>query len=201
MRLHLLLILGLTLIINLTPNPYLMIVMALADNHCTPTAAVSGSPTPQLSSTTEVLVNEGFKIYPLGQDVLLGDGINELTAWAFNFADIPKQFRRLNPKQLRSVKLTLKLILKDSEDFVSIDGFEGIVVPQPGKTLPLNEWHTVELELLNFYDAQEIIDTLFASPTGRLSMGYEDDAIISVAILRLTIDDCEQEGAVNISSA
>lgn len=168
------------------------------------TAIASGSLTPS-TAIGENVVNGDFLILRnrLAPDEITGDGSDEETSWTFYFNEDPN-FSLFSPSQpLTSVLLTLTLTPKDKEPGgipgVTTDGFWidtlGYVgTPEEFQSLPLDEPATITFELLNrvpSYTSTAILGILFSIDGffgGRISMHYQDDAIISFAKLELTQD-------------
>jgi hypothetical protein len=159
-------------------------------------ATASGSPTPP-TAVGESVVNEDFLIVRnrIAPGLTTGDGIDEETSWTFFFNEDPN-FSMFSPSQpLTSALLTLTLTPKDegiTTDAVWIETLEVIggnpIAPEI-QTLPVDVTSTITIELLDrlpSYTSAAILGILFSSLGGRISMRYNDDAIISSAKLELT---------------
>ena len=126
------------------------------------------------------------------------DGIDEETHWTFYFNEDPN-FSRFSPSEpLTSALLTLTLTPKDPTDGITTDAFwietleviTGADAPEI-QDLLTDVTATIQIELLDrlpTYSSAAILQILFSSMVGRISMRYEDDAIISAATLELTQD-------------
>ena len=162
-------------------------------------ATASGSLTP-LTAVGQNVVNEDFLIVRnrIVPDFTTGDGSDEETSWTFFFNEDPN-FGKFSPSQpLTSALLTLTLTPKNegvTTDAVWIETLEVIggnpIAPEI-QTLPVNVTNTITIELVDrlpSYTSTAILGILFSSLGGRISMRYNDDAIISSATLELTQED------------
>jgi hypothetical protein len=165
-------------------------------------ATASGSLTPP-TLVGENVVNGDFLILRnrLAPDRKTGDGSDEETSWTFYFNEHP-DFALFSPSQpLTSALLTLTLTPKDEQPGgirgVTTDGFwiDSLGyggAPDEFQSLPLDEPATITVELLDrvpSYTSTAILGILFSIDGlfgGRISMHYQDDAIISFAQLELT---------------
>lgn len=165
-------------------------------------ATASGSLTPPTAEGKSV-VNGDFLILRnrLAPDEITGDGSEEETSWTFYFDEHP-DFALFSPLQpLTSALLTLTLTPKDKEPGgirgVTTDGFWIETLgyggaPEEFQSLPLDETATITVELLDrvpSYTSTAILGILFSIDGlfgGRISMHYQDDAIVSFAQLELT---------------
>lgn len=165
-------------------------------------ATASGSLTPP-KAVGESVVNGDFLILRnrLAPDEITGDGSDEETSWTFYFNEHP-DFALFSPSQpLTSALLTLTLTPKDKEPGglrgVTTDGFWIDTLgyggaPDEFQSLPLDETATITVELLDrvpSYTSTAILGILFSMDGffgGRISMHYQDDAIVSFALLELT---------------
>lgn len=165
-------------------------------------ATSSGSLTPP-TAVGESVVNGDFLILRnrLAPDEITGDGSDEETSWTFYFNEHP-DFALFSPLQpLTSALLTLTLTPKDKEPGgirgVTTDGFWIDTLgyggaPDEFQSLTLDEPATITVELLDrvpSYTSTAILGILFSIDGlfgGRISMHYQDDAIISFAQLELT---------------
>jgi hypothetical protein len=74
-------------------------------------------------------------------------------------------------------------------DEVLIEGLSSIGTPLI-RTLPIGITSTIQLELLDFYTASDIMKA-FTAANGRIAMSYADDAIVSFA--QLALEDVSSE--------
>lgn len=165
-------------------------------------ATASGSLTPP-TAVGESVVNGDFLILRnrLAPDRTTGDGSDEETSWTFYFNEHP-DFSLFSPSQpLTSALLTLTLTPKDEQpggvrgvttDGFWIDSLGYAGAPDEFQSLPLDEPTTITVELLDrvpSYTSAAILGILFSIDGflgGRISMHYQDDAIVSFAQLDLT---------------
>ena len=173
-------------------------------------ATASGSLTPT-PAAGESVVNGDFTInYNRFKDLsdpanpidknsfTTGDGIDEETNWTFYFNEDPNFSLFSSSQPLTSALLTLTLTPKDPSDGITTDALwietlEVIGGAAPNapefQSLPSNVTATIQIELLDrlpSYSSANILMILFSSVGGRISMRYQDDAIISFAQLELT---------------
>jgi hypothetical protein len=151
--------------------------------------AVGSETPPQISNPTpgDVVENGDFSIFPInGETDVLGDGVNEVTLWDLDFTQDPafEDFPTTTP--LESARLTITLTpgsLNFFEDYIRLGDLE-MMNPPIYADLPLGTPSTVELELLDFYSSQDILDAL-TEGEGFISMSSGDNAIVSSAELML----------------
>jgi CARDB protein len=154
------------------------------------TAHASGSLTPPTGTYPNAITNGDFTITGNPGAVAVGEGVDEETRWIFNFNPDPA-FAFFTPSQgLSSAMLTLTLTPRDTlitTDAVRIDspGFANITGPI--QALPVNVTSTIQIDLLAqpTYSAVAILAAL-ASGSGKISMVYADDSIVTSATLELT---------------
>ena len=149
------------------------------------TATATGSPTPPTSNSQSV-TNGDFLITQNTSVPIVGDGLDERTSWVFDFTTDPGFSTFLTTAPLRAARLILTLTPKRSDrssDVVLIEGLPSIGTPLI-RTLPIGITTTIQLELLDFYTASDILEA-FTAANGRLAMRYGDDAIVSFAQLAL----------------
>jgi hypothetical protein len=151
------------------------------------------------------VTNGDFQIS--AQTGITGDGETEYTGWTFNFAGDPNFPFFLPSRPLTSALLTLTLTPKSPHGLIVTDAV-GIEVPgvlqligggSYGSSqnlselmgLDLDKIYTIHLQLLNHpkyntypYTSTAILGVLF-SAGGQIPMGYNNDAIISMAKLEL----------------
>jgi hypothetical protein len=123
-----------------------------------------------------------------GANTTLGDGIDEQTSWTLDFSEDPDFAAFSTADSLASARLTLTLTPKSSLisfDIVKIDELSGINLAQ-FQDLPLDTASTIQLELLDFYTSEQILEILNQGGQGQIPMFYSDDAIVSFARLDLT---------------
>jgi len=171
-------------------------------------AQAYGNPNPPTAEGINV-VNGDFLIVPnryinddgqVQKAVPTGDGVDEETCWTFYFAEEP-EFPAFTYEGLSSALLSLTLIPKDAmtsplgvdrgigTDALWIETLNQIVMKDIfdlDTQLPNDVPSTISIELLNFYNPQDILNILFSNVGGRILMRYNDDAIITFAQLELT---------------
>jgi hypothetical protein len=154
------------------------------------TAQAVGSETPpQIPNPTpdDVVENGDFSIFPInGETDVLGDGVNELTLWNLDFTLDPEYEDFPTTTPLESARLTITLTPGSPnvfEDYIRLGELE-MINPPIYAELPLGTPSTVELELLDFYSSEDILDALIDGE-GLISMSSGDNAIVSSAELRL----------------
>lgn len=150
--------------------------------------AIGTYPSPVLPFPN-TLTNGDFTISPIptcpmALSCTTGDGINEITEWAFDFSGAANlsEVRDRNPI---SAILTLTLTPRDhavSTDSVRIVGLPPIETPII-QSLPVGTFATttVTIELLDFYKPSDVLQVLTAADS--IPMRYIDDAVISYARL------------------
>jgi hypothetical protein len=141
------------------------------------------------ASLEQTVNNEDFVIARTAEGVnnTLGDGIYESTTWNFDFSQDPN-FENFPSAPLAFARLELTLVPKNSLvalDIVRIEGLPDIMSPPQFQNLPVDTPTTVELELLDFYTSDEILEIL-SSENGQIPMFYADDSIVTSARLQLT---------------
>jgi len=135
-----------------------------------------------LSTDTLVATTSVFEIIVSGADTILGNGIDEETHWRFTF-DLPHNDPTL---QIISALLTINLTPMDpaaNNDGVWLRGCNCGQIDVGEHTL--FQMYTFETELLNTFPAQFILDSLLTG--GGISLGYQDDATVSFAQMRLIV--------------
>jgi hypothetical protein len=150
-------------------------------------ACATGSATPKTATAPGSIVNGDFTISQSGiidGNSVVGDGINEETAWTLNFDPGYASFDTAVP--LASALLTLTLT--PGEAFVSSDTFAILGLPSINSSAvqdsKVDMTQTVQIQLLESYTSAQILDDL-KSLSGRLNFEYQDDAVISFASLEL----------------
>jgi hypothetical protein len=160
-------------------------------------AAVSGSTTPdQLpgATTEDSITNGDFTISPLQENTTLGDGIDEITVWDFDFTADPGFDSFSTSSPLQSARLTLTLTPKSASfdtDWIRITGL-AFINPDIYPDLAKDETATIELDLLDCFDlpepvcysSEDILEAL-QEGDGQITMVSQDDAIVSAAELVL----------------
>ncbi len=167
------------------------------------TATATGSKIPPVKEPpfveAELIVKNGiFSItaasFDPGHIQSLGDGINELTSWDFNFSSDPefKFFSSSNP--LKTARLNLELTPKDNlfaTDAFQIDGLGSIGAGSDAdyhsnifSNLILNETQMVTLNLLDFYSSIDLL-SIYKANNGILPASFADDSVVSYARLDL----------------
>lgn len=183
-------------VLAFTGLPYFPLKVAFQQNGYAPatvTAEATGSETPQLTENAaleDTVTNGDFTItrVPEGIDTTLGNGLDEATTWTFDFSGDPN-FDNFPSAPLAFARLELTLIPQStlvSFDLVSIEGLNDISSPPQFQSLPVGEPTNVQIDLLDFYTSDEIIQILSAG--GEIPMYYADDSTVSFARLSLTSD-------------
>lgn len=182
-------------VLAFTGLPYFPLNVAFQQNGYAPptiSAEVTGSPEPQVienASPEDTVTNGDFEIARTSEGVnnTLGDGIDETTTWTFDFSQDPN-FDNFPSAPLASARLELTLIPQSTLvafDIVRIEGLSDITSPPQFQNLPTGTPTTVELDLLDFYTSDEILQVL-SSGNGQMPMFYADDSIVTSARLSLT---------------
>ncbi len=150
------------------------------------------------------LTNGDFEISLFGANVPpCGDGINEFTRWTFDFTKHPN-FGAFNacvegggPLTIAQFILQLTPRTSPSTDTVAIAGLPAIITSTPIQNLPvlpLGQINQVVVSNLITsldnpgYTSDAILGEFKASVPGEIRMVYQDDAIISYALLQLTCE-------------
>jgi hypothetical protein len=181
-----------------TGLPYFPLKVAFQQNGYAPpsiSAEAVGSSTPdQLedASLEATITNGDFVIqrFPEGVNTTLGDGIDEQTTWNFDFSGDPDFATFPAADSLTSARLTLTLIPKSPLivfDIVKIEGLSGIN-PAQFQDLPIDTPSTIQLELLDLYTSEQVLEILNQGNQGQIPMFYSDDAIVPSARLDLTAE-------------
>jgi hypothetical protein len=174
--------------------PYFPLKVAFQQNGYAPptiTAEATGDNEPEQivnAGLDAEIINGDFVITrtSAGANTTLGDGIDEETAWEFDFSQDPN-FNNFPSAPLAFARLELTLIPKSSLvafDIVRIEGLPEITNPPAFQGLPVDTPTTVEIELLDFYSSDDILQVL--SEGGQIPMVYADDSIVPFARLTLT---------------
>ena len=180
------------------------------------TATATGSVTPPQGAWPQdiSILNGDFVIWSNQKVPPVGDGVDEGTTWTFDFTADPNFSTFSTSVPLDSALLTLTLTPRAVDittDAVFIGGFYWVPDPlDPARynvdwglpkintpliqSLPVNVTSTVQLELLDFYTSDEILDAFSGAYTGtgyyteglgHIPMEYVDDAVVSFAQLDL----------------
>jgi hypothetical protein len=176
--------------------PYFPLNVAFQQNGYAPpsiSAEAIGSPTPDRledASLEDTITNGDFVIRRSaeGTNTTLGDGIDKQTTWTFDFSEDPDFAAFPTAEPLTSARLTLTLTPKSpliTFDIVKIEGLSGIN-PAQFQGLPIDTASTIQLELLDFYTSEQILEILNQGSQEQIPMFYSDDAIVSLARLDLT---------------
>jgi len=167
------------------------------------TATASGSEAPVQTTFPNTVINGDFEIKSNGLPgaEIVGDGADEATFWSLDFTGDPNfaSFPAMGP--LVSVWLTLTLTPKvPGPGGVGSDGFSirelstAQLLPQAIRDFlqtRIDQLTTIEIELTDFYPAQDILDTVLndtgapGNGAGQVALFYGDDAIVSFAQLDL----------------
>lgn len=166
----------------------------LQNNPYTPStisAQVSGSSTPPRipnpSAEDFIVINGDFRILlGAGTNVALGDGINEVTVWDFDFSRDPQFEHFPTTTPLGSALLTITLTPKSLMFTSDILRFGTLPMINPAiyTELPQDSQSNVQLELLDFYSSEGILEAL-TSGQGRVTGVSASNAIVSSAELVL----------------
>ena len=177
-----------------TDLPYLPLSVAFQNAYApfNTSAEAIGSPTPdQLrdASLEDTITNWDFVIRRAeGENTTLGDGIDEQTTWTFDFSEDPDFAVFPTADSLASARLTLTLTPTSpliTFGTVKIEGLSG-VSPAQFRNLPINTTSTIQLELLDFYTSERILEILNQDSQGQIPMFYSGGATVSLARLDLT---------------
>ncbi len=177
-----------------TNLPYLPLSVAFQNAYAPPhiSAEAIGSPTPdqlQDASLEDTITNGDFVIGRAeGENTTLGDGIDEQTTWTFDFSEDPDFAVFPTADSLASARLTLTLTPTSpliTFGTVKIEGLSGIK-PARFQNLPINTPSTIQLELLDFYTSERILEILNQGSPGQIPMFYSGGATVSLARLDLT---------------
>ena len=184
----------------LTDLPYLPLNVAFQQNGYAPpnvSAEAIGSPTPDRlgdASLEDTITNGDFVIRRSaeGGNTTLGDGIDEQTTWTFDFSEDPDFTIFPTADSLASARLTLTLTPTSTPmsplitfDTVKIEGLSGIS-PAQFQNLPIDTASIIQLELLDFYTSERILEILNQDSQGQIPMFYSGGATVSLARLDLT---------------
>jgi hypothetical protein len=177
-----------------TDLPYLPLSVAFQNAYApsNTSAEAIGSPTPgrlQDASLEDTITNGDFVIRRAeGENTTLGDGIDEQTTWTFDFREDPDFAVFPTADSLASARLTLTLTPTSpltTFGTVKIEGLTGIK-PAQFQNLPINTPSTIQLELLDFYTSERILEILSRDSQGQIPMFYSGGATVSLARLDLT---------------
>ena len=177
-----------------TDLPYLPLSVAFQNAYApsNTSAEAIGSPTPdqlQDASLEDTITNGDFVIRRAeGENTTLGDGIDEQTTWTFDFSEDPDFAVFPTADSLSSARLTLTLTSTSpliTFGTVKIEGLSG-VSPAQFQNLPINTPSTIQLELLDFYTSERILEILNRDSQGQIPMFYSGGATVSLARLDLT---------------
>lgn len=179
-----------------TNLPYLPLSVAFQNAYApsNTSAEAIGSPTPdqlQDASLEDTITNGDFVIRRAeGENTTLGDGIDEQTTWTFDFSEDPDFAVFPTADSLASARLTLTLTPTSpliTFGTVKIEGLSG-VSPAQFQNLPINTTSTIQLELLDFYASERILEILNQESQGQIPMFYSGGATVSLARLDLTAE-------------
>jgi len=163
-------------VVEYYPPPSVMAISAIVSGSAAPEQVI-GAP----------ITNGGFIVTNCCPGRPTGDGKDEFTLWSFDFNREPALEYFLPASELSSALLSLTLTpgssLVDS-DSVRIEPLQG-VRPAILRTLPLGVTTNIEVELLDYYAAADVLNLLRAQ-NGTLPMTYQEDAVVSFAQLVLT---------------
>jgi hypothetical protein len=179
-----------------TNLPYLPLSVAFQNAYApsNTSAEAIGSPTPdqlQDASLEDTITNGDFVIRRAeGENTTVGDGIDEQTTWTFDFSEDPDFAVFPTADSLTSARLTLTLTPTSrliTFGTVKIEGLTGIQ-PVQLQNLPSNTPSTIQLELLDFYTSERILEILNQESQGQIPMFYSGGATVSLARLDLTAE-------------
>lgn len=152
------------------------------------TAEARGSQTPPTAVLPDTLTNGDFLI---SADIAptVGDGLDEITTWAFDFTQDPNLAPFLNAESLSSAILTLELTptttgIDTDTPGIAGEGLPYVISPEV-TTLPLFQASTVNINLLDTYSSDQILGALKTGELGKIPMYYGDDALVSFAKIEL----------------
>lgn len=151
-------------------------------------AYAHGSTTPGLVAGTQDLVNGDFLIHANAAAPTTGDGTDEATTWAFDFAQDGNYGAFTGTgSPITSAVLTITLTQFYAEGPVTdlvrpMDLFPNINMPH---FLQAGETGSISFELLDYYSASDV-EGFMTSRAGLFPMIYADDAIVSSASLVIT---------------
>src|SRR5919106_2016527 len=179
-----------------THLPYLPLNVAFQQNTYGPpqiSAEAIGSPTPDRlrdASLEDTITNGDFVIRQSaeGDNTTLADSIDEQTTWTFDFSEDPDSAVFSTADSLASARLTLTLTPTSpltTFDTIKIEGLSG-VSPAQFQNLPVDTATTIQLELLDFYTSERILEILNQGSQGQIPMFHSGGAIVSLARLDLT---------------
>jgi hypothetical protein len=184
-------------VLAFTGLPYFPLEVAFQQNGYAPStifAEVTGSESPGVienASLEQTVTNGGFTIQRTAEGIntTLGDGIDETTSWTFDFTGDPN-FDNFPSTSLAFARLDLTLVPKSTLiifDVVRIADLPDITSPPEFENLPVDASTTVQIDLLDYYSSDDILQVL-SQEGGQIPMFYADDSIISSARLILTPD-------------
>jgi hypothetical protein len=181
-----------------TDLPYLPLNVAFQQNAYAPptiSAEAIGSPTPERlrdASLEDTIINGDFVISRSaeGENTTLGDGIDEQTTWTFDFSEDPDFAVFPTAGSLASARLTLTLTPTSQLTTFNTIKIEGLSSISPGQfqNLPTGTTTTIQLELLDFYASERILEILNQDGQGQIPMFYSGGATASSARLDLTAE-------------
>ena len=165
------------------------IVVINADT-VTVTAAATGSVNPATAnaSVQTNTVNGDFTITDTsGLNRLIGDGADEATNWVFNFGSDPDVNDFSIDDTLTSAMLTLTLTPGTplNTDAVLLNGLSSVRSPVFANLVPADGTTTVQIELLDYYTSESIMQKFEEDNYAQIGAYYADDAIVSFAELEL----------------
>lgn len=153
------------------------------------TATGNPDPTPQTGSPGTSIRNGDFYIAP-NNDNSLGDGTDEFTRWIYDFRDRLDEIDGLTPSTMETARLQVSMNGGGGNDEIGIHGLDNIST---------NGGESLDINLLDHYSPQEIIDQIQASQSstsagvtalpGQLLMEYQDDALLYRAQMTLVFDE------------
>jgi hypothetical protein len=145
-------------------------------------ATVIVSTTPPLDFNGNTITNGDFEIEVSGSNPITGDGVDEETHWLF-----PITFPHDDPSlMIVSALLTMHITPMDpsaNNDGVWIRGCNCGQIDVGSHNL--FQQYTFQTEMVGAFSAQSILNNIRTN--GGLRLGYQDDAIVSFAELRLII--------------
>lgn len=166
-------------------------------------AIAQGSPTPSTARYPNTVTNGDFLLRGNSIATLVGDGLDEFTTWDFDLTRDPDFTSLTSTTLLASAELTLTLkpTFGIDTDGLTIQGLGSIV--KPIRELAAGETRTITIDLLDYF-SPDTVKQAIQTNAGRLSVTYQDDAIVSFAKLELSTFDSGiftvgETGEVNIN--
>jgi len=135
-------------------------------------------------------LNVAFQQNAYAPPTISAEAVGSPTPWTFDFSEDPDFAVFSNADSLASARLTLSLTPTSpltTFGTVKIEGLSGIS-PAQFQNLPINTTSTIQLELLDFYTSERILEILNQKSQGQIPMFYSGGATVSLARLDLTAE-------------